>query len=401
MTNDNANLPATLPPGPPEIEAETVGTAVQTLESEPNARPPAAPAASAPRSPGMIMLALFAALLAIASALYFSRTRTPAPGDAATGTGAASNGVAPITIEVPGSKPQSAAAGGHDAPSADNSGIANPSPEKIFNDAGSFKESLSSTDPERALPDSSRPGLPPAPHALPDGASANDALRDAAKAASRGAPPSDDPQTEQDLAPDARLLDPEASLSDFGAPALATLRNDAKRALAFAALAAKARSGEPFAAELGVYLSNDLDAPLSASIAAQAPAGISTLATLSARFPDYRNKALAAGRRAEAKGPAARLAASLASLVNLRPARPLPGSTSAAILSRAEGALALGNLAGALAELTALNTDAAAALAPWMSDAMIRLTLEEALAAREQALYASLDAAFSGGPPGR
>ncbi|MFN0023990.1 MAG: hypothetical protein ACKVS5_08820 [Parvularculaceae bacterium] len=400
MTNDNANLPATLPPGPPEIEAETVGTAVQTLESEPNARPPAAPAASAPRSPGMIMLALFAALLAIASALYFSRTRTPAPGDAATGTGAASNGVAPITIEVPGSQQQPAAAGAHDAPSADSSGIANPSPEKIFNDAGSFKESLSSTGPARALPDGTIPDLPPAPHALPDGASANDALRNAAKAASR-APPADDPQAEQDPAPDARLLDPEAYLSDFGAPALATLRNDAKRALAFAALAAKARSGEPFAAELGVYLSNDLDAPLSAAIAARAPAGISTLATLSARFPGYRNKALAAGRRAEAKGPAARLAASLASLVNLRPARPLPGSTSAAILSRAEGALALGNLAGALAELTTLNADAAAALAPWMSDTMIRLTLEEALAAREQALYASLDAAFSGGPPGR
>jgi hypothetical protein len=364
MTNDNDKPPAPTDPAPPEVEAEPVGTALQVQESPPPEPPPPA---AAGRSPGLILLAIFAAVLAIASAAYFSRSRTPAPAAAAPDA----KTPAPVTIELP-----SAAApdtgGAHDAP-----GPANPSPDKIFNDASSFKENLSEGAPAAAN-EGYINELPPAPHATPDGG-ANNALRDAAKRALEDneaeTPPTDEP---------------EASLAPYDARALAELETDARRALAFSALAARARSGDAYTEELTAFLAEPQEKPLPAFIADRAAAGVPAAATLAARFPDYHSAALAAGRRAEASNIGARAAASLASLVNLRPSGAAKGATTAAVLSRVEAAAIVGDLEAALAEAAALRPEAAGALAPWAADARARVALETALAERERSLYARL-----------
>lgn len=361
MTIDNSQLPEPVDKAPPDVEAEPVGTALQVQESPP-AEPP--PPAAAGRSPGLILLAIFAAALAIAGAAYFSRGPAPAPAAPQTPSPAA------VTIELPAATAP-AAGGAHDGP-----GPANPAPDKIFNDASSFKETFGATDP--AATKGYINDLPPPPHTTPDGG-ANNALRDAAKRALQD-DGGDAPPTEE----------PEASLAPYDARALAGLETDARRALAFSALAAKARAGDAYTEELKAFLAEPQDAPLPALIADRAPGGAPTAAALAARFPEYHRAALAAGRRAEASSIGARAAASLASLVNLRPAGVMKGDTTAAILSRVEAAAAAGDLETALAEAAVLRPEAAAALQPWTGDAKARVALETALTARERSLYARL-----------
>lgn len=363
MTNDNTQPPAPIDPAPPEVEAEPVSTALQVQESPP-AEPP--PPEAAGRSPGLILLAIFAAVLAIASAAYFSRGRAPSSSAAAP----EAQPPAPVTIELPAATAPDAA-GAHDGP-----GPANPSPDKIFNDASSFKENLSDTAPAAA--EGYINELPPAPHATPDGG-ANNALRDAAKRALQDND-ADSPPSEE----------PEASLAPYDARALAELETDARRALAFSAFAAKARAGDPYADELRAFLAEPQDRPLPALIADRAAGGVPAAAALAARFPEHHRDALAAGRRAEASNIGARAAASLASLVNLRPAAAIKGETTAAILSRVEAAATAGDLPAALAEAAGLRTEAAAALSPWLEDAKARVALEAALEERAQSLHARL-----------
>ncbi|MFN3959240.1 MAG: COG4223 family protein [Parvularculaceae bacterium] len=361
MVADDSQLPQKAEPDPPEIAAEPDGTALTTQEA-----PPAASPEPAGRSPGLILLAIFAAVLAIASAAYFSRARAPTPPV----PGSAADAPAAARLEIPQEKP-AAGAGLHDAP-----GPVNPSPDKIFNDGASAKNALG------AAPDSSGAGfindLPPAPHAAPG---ANDVLRDAAKNALRN---------KADEAPSTEQSEPEASLDPFSERALTAERAAARRALAFAALAAKARSGAPYAEELRMFLAEPQDEPLPALVADRAGEGVPTAAMLAASFPEFHRGALAAGRRAEAKGAAAGLGSSFASLVNLRPAKPLQGASSVAVLSRVEAAALAGDLSRALAEAAALRPEAADALKPWLEDARARLALDEALAARERAMLALL-----------
>ena len=363
MTSDNDKPPAPDDPAPPEVAAEPVGTALAVPESAP-AEP--LPPGVAGRAPGLVLLAIFAAALAIAILVYFSRARTPA----ATGAEPAAPTPAPVTIELPAATAPETG-GAHEGP-----GPANPSPAKIFNDASSFKENLSEAGAGAA--EGYINELPPAPHAAPDGG-ANSALRDAAKRALKD----DDripPSTEE----------PEAALTPHDAPSLAGLEADARRALAFAALAARARSGDAYADELKTFLAEPQERPLPAVIADRADAGAPTAAALAARFPVHHRAALAAGRRAEAANFGARAAASLASLVYLRPSGAIKGRTTAAILSRVEAAAAAGDLAAALAEAESLNPEAAAALAPWTADARARVALDQALREREQSFQADL-----------
>ncbi len=364
MSSENNQLPEPRAPEPPEVEAETAGTALEVQKSPP-AEP--APPEAGSRSPGLVLLAIFAAVLAIASVTYFSRGRAPlSPAPRA-------DDVAPaVRIELPAAETP-VSGGPHDAP-----GPINPSPDKIFNDAASVKETLGNAAPATAPQDGFINELPPAPHASPDGA-ANDALRDAAKKAFKNQAP-DAPPAEE----------PEALLRPYDARALAELEADGRRALALSALAAKARSGAPYADELRAYLAERQDRPLPARVADRAVGGVPTPAALSLQFPLYQRKALAAGRRAEAAGLGGKLGASLAALVNLRPSGPLPGGSTAAILSRAEAAIAAHDLALALAEIRALRPEAAGPLKDWTEEAGARVAVEAALDERERALLASL-----------
>lgn len=362
MTSDNSHLPEPVKPEPPEVEAEPVGTALKVQDSPP-AEPP--PPKAAGRSPGLVLLAIFAAVLAIAGAIYLSRDRAPK---------AAVAGTAPetpeaITIDLPLTQAPTSG-GAHAAP-----GPANPSPDKIFNDASSFKENPGDADPAAAAGFINE--LPPAPHASPDGG-ANNALRDAAKKALQD---NDDPPQAED---------PEAALAPYDARALAELETDARRALAFSALAAKARAGDPYTDELRAFLAEPQDRPTPAVIADRAARGAPTAAMLAETFAGLHRSALAAGRRAEASGPGARAGASLASLVNLRPAGAAKGDGAAAILSRVEAATNAGDLGAALREAAALRPEATAVLAGWLRDAEARVALDAALAERERALHARL-----------
>lgn len=362
MSNENNQLPEPVAPSPSDADATPVGAVVAVQES------PGADSAAAPLSPppGVIMLAVFLAVVAIAAILYFSRSHAPATVTA--------EPAAPVTITLPATETP-LAGGAHDAP-----GPANPSPAKIFNDAASAKETIGASDPAAAPQEGAIAELPSAPHAAPDEFS-NDALRDAAKNALKNKA-SDVPQAEK--------VEPEASLAPYDARALAELEAEGRRAIAFSALALKARSGAPYTDELRAYLAVRQDQPLPGLIADLAVKGAPTAAALARSFGDYQRAALAAGRRAEATGPAAGLGASLATLIHLRPARPLAGERTAAVLSRAEAAIAAEDLATALHELAGLRPEAAAPLAAWVSDAQARLALEAALSEREQALFAAL-----------
>lgn len=368
MTSDNNQLPQPVAPAPPEVEAEPVGTALRVQDSPP-AEPP--PPAAAGRSAGLILLGVFAAVLAIVSAAYFSKDRRPEAPAATAGD----NAPAPVTIELPATGRQ-AIGGAHDGP-----GPANPSAGKILNDAASFKEDLGETDPAAA--EGFINELPPVPHGTPGGG-ANNALRDAAKRALQDDGPIA-PQTEE----------PEAAFEADDARALAELEMQARRALAFSALAAKARTGAPYEKELKVFLAERQERPLPALIADRAVAGAPTAAALLASFDLYQRKALAAGRREEAVGSGARIGASFVSFFNLRPAGAIRGKDAAAILSRVEAQLRAGDLEAALVEAGALRPEAAGALAPWTREADARAALDAALAERERSLLAGL----SGGRP--
>jgi len=362
MSNENNQLPEPVAPPPPDADAGPVGAVVTVPESPGTERA----AASLSPPPGVILLAVFLAVLAIAAVLYFSRSRAPAPVSA--------EPAAPVTITLPATETP-LAGGAHDAP-----GPANPSPAKIFNDTASAKETIGAADPAATPQEGAITELPSAPHAAPDGFS-NDALRDAAKNALRNKA-GDVPQAEK--------IEPEASLAPYDARALAELEAEGRRAIAFSALALKARSGAPYTDELRAYLAVRQDQPLPGLIADLAGKGAPTAAALARSFGDYQRAALAAGRRAEAAGPVAGLGASLATLIHLRPARPSAGTTTAAILSRAEAAVAAEDLGAALHELAGLRLEAAAPLAVWIGDARARLALEAALGEREQALFAAL-----------
>ena len=364
MAPDENPPPANIETDPPEVEAETVGTALKVQDSP----PPDPPETAEPgRSPGLILLAVFAAALAIASLAYFSRDRTP---ESAASKAA---GAAPVTIEIPNKNPAPAGVGPHDAP-----GPVNPPPEKIFNEAASVKETLGAAPEADRSDESFINELPPAPHAAPG---ANEALRDAAKNALKN---------EAGDTPQADDQGPEALLAPYEMRALAEERAAARRALAFAALAAKARAGAPYAAELKALLAQPLDKPLPALVADRAETGVPALAALTASFPDHQRLALASGRRAEAKGPAAHLGVGLASLVNLRPSGPRPGDSVAAVLSRVEAALLGGDLSSAVEEAGAMRPEAAEALRLWLDEARARLAVEAALSEREKAMLAAL-----------
>lgn len=364
MVTDDSELPEKADADPPEAEAKPVGTALEVQEN-PEPDPPPPPTAGKGPSPGLMLAGAFAAVLLLAGLVWFARAPKPAAPQAVEEPAPAA------TIEIPAKQP-APGAGIHDAP-----GPVNPSPDKIFNDAASAKEAF-----DVAPADESGEGfineLPPAPHAAPG---ANDALRDAAKNALRNQP-EENPQTD--------YPEPEASLFTPDVGAIAAERASARRALAFAALVAKARAGAPYARELGAFLAEPQDKPIGALIADRAETGAPTAAMLAAQFPVFHRAALAAGRRAEANGAAASFGVSLATLVNLRPAGPREGAGTAAVLSRIEAAIGAGDLDRAVTEAAGLNPEAASALKPWLDEARARLALEAALVERERAILAAL-----------
>jgi hypothetical protein len=80
-----------------------------------------------------------------------------------------------------------------------------------------------------------------------------------------------------------------------------------------------------------------------------------------------------------------RIWARVSSLVTVRPVGEVAGESVAAVLSRAEAALARGDLAEAAKQMNALAGPARAAAEAWLADARARLVTDAALVEIERA----------------
>ena len=117
-----------------------------------------------------------------------------------------------------------------------------------------------------------------------------------------------------------------------------------------------------------------------ADIANPAGSGVPTLTDLQRSFPALARDALTAALRAQtATGWGDRIAAFLRTQTGARSLSPREGNDPDAILSRAEGQLAKGDIAASLAELGTLPAPAKDILAPWVADATARLKAIAAL----------------------
>jgi hypothetical protein len=152
----------------------------------------------------------------------------------------------------------------------------------------------------------------------------------------------------------------------------------AQRAMAVDRLREAAASGAAFEAELAAMA----DPAMTAALTPYA-AGVATLATLQAEFPDLVREALEVARTAEGdQGWGTRMMNFLSSQTGARPLTPQDGTTPEAILSRADFAVTEGRLADALAEIATLPPDVQAVFADWTARATARIAVDTALEAQ-------------------
>jgi hypothetical protein len=163
-----------------------------------------------------------------------------------------------------------------------------------------------------------------------------------------------------------------------------------RAAMARAALArirAALDSGEPYGAAVAELTETGHEVP--AVLADAAATGIPSLTALQRSFPAAARAALDAGLRADmGESWTERAATFLRTQTGARALTPLEGNDPDAILSRAEAALAAGQLAPALAELAALPDAAKAPLADWIAQAEQREAASAAIAALTTAVDA-------------
>jgi hypothetical protein len=178
----------------------------------------------------------------------------------------------------------------------------------------------------------------------------------------------------QKAAADAVLKQAEETAAKIKADAEATaLAAEARAALG--RVQAALDSGAAFASALPAL--GDVPAVLTEN----AETGVPTLAVLQAAFPNAARAALEAALRANmGESWSDRVANFLRTQTGARSLTPHEGSDPDAILSRAEAALAAGDIAVALSEISALPAEAQAALADWQAMAQKRQTAVAAVA---------------------
>lgn len=130
-------------------------------------------------------------------------------------------------------------------------------------------------------------------------------------------------------------------------------------------------SGSPFAPLLKILAAQDIAIP--AALVATAETGVASLRTLQDSFPEAARAALSASLRADpGEGWTDRLGTFLQSQTGARSLAPQIGSDPDAVLSRAEAALAAGDVTAALTELATLPPEGQAAMADWQAAAQAR-----------------------------
>ena len=168
---------------------------------------------------------------------------------------------------------------------------------------------------------------------------------------------------------DAKLAEATASIAAIKADAEAIADAAARRA-ALRQILAALDSGAPYGAAVADMAGQDLPAFLTDN----AQSGLPTLQTLRTSFPDAARVALDAALQANmGESWAERVGAFLRGQTGARSLTPREGTDPDAVLSRAEAAVAAGDLATALTELDALPSQAQAALTDWRAKAGLRL----------------------------
>ena len=182
-------------------------------------------------------------------------------------------------------------------------------------------------------------------------------------------------QVQADL--DAKVKATEAKLTAIEQTAQAQAAATLTRA-ALGQIAAALDSGAPYPSALVALSGTDL-APV---LADNATAGLPSLQSLQATFPDTARTALEAALRANmGESWSERVGNFLRTQVGVRSLTPREGADPDAILSRAEAALSAGDVAQALVEIATLPVPAQDALAAWRAQAQLRLDAQAALAA--------------------
>ncbi len=138
---------------------------------------------------------------------------------------------------------------------------------------------------------------------------------------------------------------------------------------------------KPFTAELEAVtaLGGGEVREMTAGIAPFAATGIPTVAELRMQFQEVADGVVAASATPEDADWVDKALSQAASVVKVRKVGPVEGSDAAAIVSRAEAGLGLGDLQGAVDEMAALTGAEAEAAQDWLGKARARLASEQAL----------------------
>ena len=173
---------------------------------------------------------------------------------------------------------------------------------------------------------------------------------------------------EASAAIDAKLAEAEARVAAVKSAAEAIASATTRRA-ALHQLQAALDSGDSY----GSAMADLTDATLPAVLADHAASGLPTLQSLRQSFPDAARAALDAALRANTGASwTDRVSAFLRGQTGARSLIPREGSDPDAVLSRAEAALAAGDLTAALAEIGALPSAGQSAMADWLGLAKLR-----------------------------
>jgi len=192
-----------------------------------------------------------------------------------------------------------------------------------------------------------------------------------------------EPAPAVDLAPlEQRLEQMAARVADIEAnPPSDPATEAAARTIALTALRQAAASEKPFAPELDAVRTLGSDEPALAALAPFAGEATPSAAALQASFPDFAERMRVASTQVDPEaGILDRLGASASALVSVKPSGPVAGTSTTAIVSRMEAAVAKGDLSSALAEGEALDAPAKSVLAPWAEAAKRRVAIDAALA---------------------
>ncbi|SHF55931.1 Uncharacterized conserved protein [Kaistia soli DSM 19436] len=251
--------------------------------------------------------------------------------------------------------------------------------------SGSTTASGPTIDPERITAlESALARLESAPPATGNGTATVDLQPIEQRLAALEARPVEPPAPAVDLQPlEQKLSTLDSRIGNIEAhPPSDPATEAAARTIALTALRQAARSDRPFDAELASFRTLGGDEAQLAALAPLAANGAPSVASLQASFPAAADAVRSASRRIDPEaGFIDRLAASAGSLVSVKPAGPVEGSSPTAIVSRMESMVDKGDLAAALAESDALDATSKSALAGWADAARRRVAIDQALAA--------------------